>query len=245
MAGRGWFKLFLKRHPQLAKRKAQNMNVARAQKLNKFIVKDYFQKLSDTLDELDFKNKPERIYNLDEKGCRLTIHHQQTVLAQKGVRASNSARAHQKIGGVIPPMVIFKGKRKKPEFDDNLPAGSLVKMSQKGSMTIELFVEFLSHLGKYKIAGPILLIFDGAACHLDYTIVEEAARHEITLLCMPSNTTELQPSTKPFTGLLKHTGIRGFKILVSASGKSSNKGQIQYNLFLVWPQQKIFQAVPH
>ncbi|KAB0804529.1 hypothetical protein PPYR_01499, partial [Photinus pyralis] len=126
---------------------------------------DYFEKLDNTLDELCFKNKPERIYNMDKKGCRLTVHHQQTVLAQKGVKRLHLvAPEHAEnvtvvgcvsaSGTVIPPMIIFKGKRKKPEFDDNLPPGSLVKMAPKGSMTIDLFVDFVGHLGKYKIAGP-------------------------------------------------------------------------------------------
>lgn len=82
LAGRGWFRLFMKRHPELSKRKAQNMNPARAQKLNRFIVGDYFRKLEDILDTLDLKNKPGRIFNIDEKGCRLTLHHQQSVLAK-------------------------------------------------------------------------------------------------------------------------------------------------------------------
>lgn len=74
---------------------------------------------------------------------------------------------------------------------------SLVKMAPQGSMTIGLFVKFVRHLSRIKIAGPILLIFDGATCHLDYTIIEEADRRNITLLCLPSNTThEMQQLDK-------------------------------------------------
>ncbi|XP_050500738.1 uncharacterized protein LOC126880734 [Diabrotica virgifera virgifera] len=40
-AGRYWLKGFMERNPQIRVRKAQNLNPARAQKLNKFIVK-YF-----------------------------------------------------------------------------------------------------------------------------------------------------------------------------------------------------------
>lgn len=208
MAGRGWSKLFLKRNPELSNRKAQNMNPARAQKLNPIIVGDYFTKLGNILDNLGFKNKPERLYNMDEKGCRLTLHHQQTVLAKKGEKRLHLvAPEHAEnvtvvgcvsaCGSAIPPMIIFKGKRFKPEFEDNLPAGTLVKMAQKGSMTAELFVEFIRHLAKFKIGGPILLLFDGAKCHLDFSIVDEADKHQITLLCLPSNTThELQPLDK-------------------------------------------------
>ncbi|KAJ8930755.1 hypothetical protein NQ314_016410 [Rhamnusium bicolor] len=83
MAGRYWLNGFLKRNPEIRKRKAQGMNPARAQKLNKFIVNDYFEKLKEVLLELDLMNGPERIYNVDEKGCRLSLHHQQGVLKRE------------------------------------------------------------------------------------------------------------------------------------------------------------------
>jgi hypothetical protein len=49
--------------------KAQNFNPGRDQKLNRFIVKDCFAKLKITMEELGIMNKPEGIYNVDEKGC--------------------------------------------------------------------------------------------------------------------------------------------------------------------------------
>ena len=57
------------------------MNPARAQKLNHFIVNDYFDKLERIFIEKNLFSAPQRIYNMDEKGCRLTIHHQQDVLS--------------------------------------------------------------------------------------------------------------------------------------------------------------------
>ncbi|XP_018370178.1 PREDICTED: tigger transposable element-derived protein 1-like [Trachymyrmex cornetzi] len=215
-AGRSWLTAFLKRNPKISRRKAQFMNQARAQKLNKFIVKDHFEKLNNLLTELDIKFKPERIFNMDEKGCRLTMHHQPTVLAQKGAkRVHFIANEHAEnvtvvgcvsaIGNVIPPMIIFKGKRGKPEFTDNLPPGSIISMAPKGFITTELFIKFLNHFASFKLAGKILLVFDGAASHLDYTIVEAADKHDIVLYCLPSNTThELQPLDKSVYRSFEH-----------------------------------------
>lgn len=216
LAGKDWLKMFLKRHPEISKRKAQFMNPARAQKLNRPIVSQHFSEIQKIYDELEIITHPQRLYNIDEKGCRLTVHNQQTVLAQRGARrvhliapehAQNVtiAMCVNAVGTAIPPMIIFKGQRQKPEFSDNLPAGSFVKMSAKGSMTTELFVEFIKHLAKYKTQGKILLIFDGASSHLDYTIVEEADRHDIVLYCLPSNTThELQPLDKSVNKSFEH-----------------------------------------
>ncbi|KAG5865965.1 hypothetical protein JTB14_012194 [Gonioctena quinquepunctata] len=78
-------------------------------------------------------------------------------------------------------MIIFKGKRLKPEFSDNSLPGSIVRMAAKGSMTTELFIEFVRHLVRYRGPDAILLVFDGAACHLDYVIVEAADEHNIKL----------------------------------------------------------------
>lgn len=207
-AGRKWLQLFLKRNPCVSKRKAQFMNPARAQKLNKPIVQQHFHEVKKLYDELDIPNHPERLYNIDEKGCRLTLHHQQTVLAEKGNRRVHMIAQEQAenvtiaacvsaSGNVIPPMILFKGKRLKEEFKDNLSPGTLVKMAPKVSMTTPLFVNFIEHLGKYKSPGKCLLIFDGASCHLDYDIVDAAEKNGIILYCLPSNTThELQPLDK-------------------------------------------------
>lgn len=207
-AGKGWLRLFLKRNPELAKRKAQMLNPARAQKLNKPIVAAHFREVQKLYEELDLLDHPEKIYNMDEKGCRLTLHRQPTVIAQKGAkRVHLQASEHGEnvtvvgcanaLGNAVPPLILFKGKRKKPEFEANLPAGAAVLMAPKASMTTELFIAFIKHLAKFKPFGKCLLIFDGAKCHLDFRIAEEAEKHDIVLYCLPSNTThELQPLDK-------------------------------------------------
>lgn len=211
-AGRKWLKGFLRRHPDIARRKAQHLNEARAQKLNKFIVSDYFNTLKEVLTKLDLFNKPECIYNMDEKGCRLSLHRQPYVLTKKGSRRVHyRGKEHGEnvtivscgnaLGNVIPPMVLFKGKRMKQEWADNLPVGSTVEMTPKGSMTAKTFVRWLHHFNRYKCAGACLVIIDGAKCHLDYSIVEAADDMGVTLLCLPSNTThELQPLDKSVFG---------------------------------------------
>lgn len=216
MVGKCWYAAFLRRHPRITKRRAQFMNPARSQKLNKFIVRDYFQKLKSVLEKYDLKHAPDKIFNLDEKGCRLTLHHQQSVLALKGSkRVHLVSQEHGEnvtivacvnaLGNAIPPMILFKGVRQKPTFSDNLPNGSAVLMSQKGSMTTELFCKWIDHFSKYKPLGKVLLIFDGAACHLDVTIAEKAEENDIELLCLPSNTThELQPLDKSVFRSFEH-----------------------------------------
>lgn len=208
LAGKEWYRSFLRRHPNISERKAQQLNPARAQKLNHFIVDDYFEKLKNLLDRTGLKYKPGNIYNMDEKGCRLMLHHQQKVLAEKGSRRVHLIGSEHgenvtivacanALGHVIPPMILFKGQRSKPTFSDGLPVGSVVHMTQKGSMTTEIFLKWLDHFKQFMSPPPTILIFDGASSHLDVTIAEKAELLQIELLCLPSNTThELQPLDK-------------------------------------------------
>lgn len=53
MSGRYWLNGFLRRNPTIRQRKAQGMNPACAQKLNRFIVNDYFAKLKEILLKMD------------------------------------------------------------------------------------------------------------------------------------------------------------------------------------------------
>ncbi|XP_022903948.2 uncharacterized protein [Onthophagus taurus] len=181
------------------------MSIARAQKLNPTIVQDQFSKLDTVLRELKLKHSPQFIYNLDEKGCRLTLHHAHKILAEKGEgRIHLLANEYGEnvtvvacvyaLGQAVPPMIIFKGLRKKDTYSDNFPPGSTVQISAKGSMTRELFIVGLQHFAKFKPAGRVLLVIDGTSCHLDISIVEEAEKLDVSLYCLPSNTThELQP----------------------------------------------------
>lgn len=247
LAGRKWLALFLKRHPEVRRRRAQQMNPARAQKMNSFIVGDYFTKLKATLTKLKLFDKPGNIYNMDEKGCRLTIHKQQLVLAKKGAkRVHLTAPEHGEnvsivgcgnaLGQAIPPFILFKGKRQKPEWSDHLPAGSEIMMTQKGSMTNDAFISWLSHFAKYKNSGPTLLIFDGAKSHLDIRIVEAAESYEITLLCLPSNTThELQPMDKAvFRSFESFWDQEVLDFLLTQPGKALTKTRFGEIFTRVW-----------
>jgi hypothetical protein len=71
---------------------------------------------------IEVVNKPELIYNMDEKGCCLTIHYQQTVLARKGAKRVHLIPAEHgenittvfcasALGQITPPLILFKGKR--------------------------------------------------------------------------------------------------------------------------------------
>jgi len=99
------------------------MNPAQVQKLNRFIVNDYFTKLERVQTHLQHFDKLQRIFNMDEKGCQLLLHHQRRVLAKKvSKRVHVVAPEHGEnvtivacgsaSGTVIPPMITLTAQRK-------------------------------------------------------------------------------------------------------------------------------------
>jgi len=106
-----------------------------------------------------------------------------------------------------------------------------MQMTNHDSIT-EAFVNWLTHFSHYNVAGSCLLVFDGVISHLDHGIVEAADRHDITLLCLPSQTThELQPMDKSVFGPLQHYWDKQVRLLYSHSKDHTPTKQRFDNIF--------------
>jgi hypothetical protein len=71
-------------------------------------------------------------------------------------------------GTYVPPMIIFKGIRKSPQFQEGLPPGSVVGLSYPGWINEDLFLDWLKHYLKFKSEGKVLLILDNHGSHTSY-----------------------------------------------------------------------------
>lgn len=207
-AGYDWVQMFLKRNPDISLRKSEGVSYARNQGMNKADVGAYFENLERTLNDNDLLSKPGHIYNMDESGLQLN-NRPGHVLAEKGSKAvamSTSTEKGETItvigccnaeGNFLPPACIMKGQRKKPEFEDGMPPGSVVYMSQKSAyITSEIFLEWMkSHFLPRKPDGKVLLLLDGHSTHCNSVkMLEFANDNDIILLSMPSHTSHyLQP----------------------------------------------------
>lgn len=168
------------------------------------------------LTEKNLWTKPQLICNLDEKVYRLTLHHSQEVLVLQGEKRVHLIRnEHTKNAPVvacsnafdhtIPLMILYYGKRKKPTYCYDLPSQSQVVMTEKGSMTITVFNQWLKHFYKFKEADDVLLILNGTKFHLDVSICLSAEEKSIDIFCLPSNIThELQSLDKSCFKLFEH-----------------------------------------
>ncbi|KAF9423971.1 hypothetical protein HW555_000680 [Spodoptera exigua] len=158
IAGADWLRHETQRST-ITKRKPQILNPARAQKLNKAIVREHFQNIFFNILK-DYTTWMRRVAELQSTTAHGTcgegskrVH----LIAPEHAENVTIAMCVNAIGTAIPPMILFKGQRQRPDPSENLPAGTLVRMAPKGSMTADLFVEFIQHLAKYKVAENVYL----------------------------------------------------------------------------------------
>ena len=93
--------------------------------MNKPIVADYFEKLRNVMIELNIMNKPEKIFNTDERGIQMSLRKSPKVLTTKGKKRNHvrgkehgenvmAVAAGSAVSFLIPLMILFKGVQKNP-----------------------------------------------------------------------------------------------------------------------------------
>ncbi|CAH2019443.1 unnamed protein product [Acanthoscelides obtectus] len=114
----------MRRHPELAVRKAQGMSTARAKGMTRQECTQYFELLGNVLTENNLLNKPQNMFNLNETGLQLNNNPGKVVVtkgtkmvncitsAEKGETISVITRVNAE-GSFFPPCCVFKGKNKK------------------------------------------------------------------------------------------------------------------------------------
>ena len=206
--GEGWWSGFMRRHPQITKRKPQNLQMVRAKAMSKEVVTHWFQQcLKPTLTELDLLDKPNQIFNVDESGFPLSWT-PKTILTRRGQKSpqallAGSGRENITVqmcvsasGQILPPYVVYKGERLMSDTTYGGPLGSKYTVSQNGWMVEHTFLDWMRSLFIPSIPNerPVLLILDGHSSHVSYDIRLLAVEHNIHLLKLPPHTTHgLQP----------------------------------------------------
>ena len=216
-AGQDWLNGFLRRHPELVPRIAENTSLNRITGFNKEKVQEFFDNLKSLMIEHEFE--PGSIYNMDESGVSTVPNRSTTVLACKGVKQIGIVTSGEKgqtttvvcafnaVGHYIPPAVIFKRKNKAERLMRGAPPGSIQLISDSGWMTTEQFSIWLDHFARSTGASPssrILLILDNHVSHCSMSNIIKAEELGIVILTIPPHTSHrLQPLDRTFFGPLK------------------------------------------
>lgn len=217
-AGYPWLDSFLRRNKELSIRKSEGVSAARSLAMTKENVASYFSLLERTLIENELMSEPGCIFNMDETGLQLNNRpeHVVAIKGSKNVASVTSSEKGETIsvivccngeGVYIPPTCIFKGKNKKPEYQDGMPPGSTVYMSKKSAyVNSEIFFTWLKEqFVPRKPAGKVLLLLDGHSSHCsNIEMLEYASQNGVILFCLPSHSTQfLQPLDRGFFRSLK------------------------------------------
>ncbi|XP_065642522.1 uncharacterized protein LOC136074146 [Hydra vulgaris] len=197
MAGKKWYYAFMQRHPQLSLRGPESTSIARAQGFNKERVQSFFNLLSKLC--MEEKLTPDRLYNMDETSLSTVQDGQIKIISARGKKRvgimTSSERGNSvtavvcvsAAGFYVPPMLIYKRKRMKPEITNGAPPGTVFNTQEKGWMSNE-----------------VLLILDGHVTHSKNLAAIYLARNAgVRMVSLPPHTTHrLQPLDVAFFGPL-------------------------------------------
>lgn len=246
--GKGWWGRFMQRWPKLSLRKGDALGKPRANAVNAASIRQYYDLLEETLKKHGILNSPSRVYNMDESGMPLD-HKPPKVVTLKGTKKVHCHTSGNKAqitilacanaaGNVIPPMVIFEGKRLNPEWTKGEVPDTLYGMSDKGWTDMELFRNWMTSLFIPNIpsARPVLLLIDGHSSHYEPETIRLAAKEGIIILCLPPHTTHVsQPLDISFFRPLKVYWSEGcHKYMQNNPGRTVTKYQFSALFSVAW-----------
>ncbi|KAL2097809.1 hypothetical protein ACEWY4_007016 [Coilia grayii] len=236
----------MKRNPHISLRKPEALSAARASGMNHVVVDSWFQTYRALLNDLGIQDVPCHLWNTDESGL------QDHFISKKVVGATGKAcfqvTAGEKgetvtivagfnaVGTFTPTMVIFKGKRINPDWVDNMPENTIVRVSDNGWITSQLFLDwghrFVQQLPKDD-RRPHVLLLDGHYSHVfNIQFLHLMKKHNVHVLCYPPHTTHaLQPADKALFRSLKHHWQEAGRRWIRQTGGKRLPKQLFFSIF--------------
>jgi len=214
-----WIQRWVKCHEdEVSYRKGRVSDAKRAECSTESTVRYYFTNLKATLNELGIKNSPQCIWNCDEKGVTAQGWCNERVLCPKGKSAnirSSSYRGNVSImrccnpaGKLLPHMYIFSGVRRKMQWFEGSPLGSVCAVTESSNINTDLFlIWFKWFITILPLTRSQLIVLDGHFAHVSLAAVKHGLQHSVHLFGLPAHTSHiLQPLDvgvyQPFKELL-------------------------------------------
>ncbi|KAJ8049297.1 hypothetical protein HOLleu_01980 [Holothuria leucospilota] len=182
MAGYDWLSGFMSRHPELAIRKPEAMNIARAVGFNRPQVEKFFDVYRGVLTSHEYSDA--RIWNMNETGLS-NVQKPGNIIATKGTREVGKMTSGERgktvtaicatnaVGIYIPPLFIFP--------------------------------RHFCEIAKPSVEEKHVLILDGHHSHKILADVEFARANGIVMITLPPHCTQkMQPLYKTFFKALKN-----------------------------------------
>ncbi|KAH9627760.1 hypothetical protein HF086_001774 [Spodoptera exigua] len=209
--GKKWYSLFLKRHPVLSERTAQNLSKAREEVTEDDILR-WFDVIKSYLENkglLEVINDPERIFNSDESAFYLQPKAGR-VLVRKGEKNVYTSSGDEKenltvlvtgnaAGVLAPPMIVYPYERLPAVIANSVPRDWCIGRSDTGWMCARTFYEYITNvfnpwIEKNNIPKPVILFLDGHRSHMTLHLSDFCKANEIEVISLyPNSTHLLQP----------------------------------------------------
>ncbi|XP_058827314.1 uncharacterized protein LOC131687258 [Topomyia yanbarensis] len=221
--GQKWVELFLKRHPELFRRKPSTLARYRAT-IQEDQIRAWFDEVRSYIrdENLEYLLKcSDRIFNLDETAFELVVRKRKCLSTKDtkhlySVWGNNDKESYTALftasasGKLLPPLLLFPYKSRLPgEVIRSAQADWGIGKTDSGWMTGNAFYEFLKNifqpwLEQENIPLPVLLFVDGHKSHATLLSTEFCKKFNIILVCLFPNSTHLtQPLDVSFFGPLK------------------------------------------
>ena len=154
LPGTGWLRRFRSRHLEIASRRSQGLEVARARSLCPATTETLYGNLETLYTTHNYP--PDHIWNCDESGVQASRSGGATVLARRGSRSVHSIEPDQRehlsvlnyknaSGGYMPNFYILKGIYFREDYIANCEDGAVMGMQPNVWMTRWLFESWISH----------------------------------------------------------------------------------------------------
>ena len=202
--GKGWLRRFRLRYPEIATRKSQGLEIARAQGVCPTVAESLYSNLEELY--TTFQYPPSHIWNCDKSGVQVGRSGGAIVLAKRGSRAVHSIEPDQRehlsvlscinaTGGCIPNFYILKGTYFLEDYIARYEVGAVMGMQPNAWMMKWLFESWISHFIQCLRKGPgidlsnrHLLILDGHNSHVTIEVVRTAMESRLDIISLPSHT---------------------------------------------------------
>ena len=210
LPGKGWLRRFRIRHPEIATRRSQGLDVSRARALCPIIAESLYENLEQLYSAHNYP--PGHIWNCDESGVQAGRCGGATVLAKRGSKSVHSVepdqREHLSVlscinagGGSIPNFYILKGTYFLQDYIAGCEEGAVMGMQPNAWMTRWLFESWISHFIECLKKGPgidlnnrHLLVLDGHNSHVTLEVMKIGIQFGLDIISLPSHTSHaLQP----------------------------------------------------
>lgn len=202
-----WLQHFLARWPELDVTEADSSSVA----MTREIIDNYYQELLRILQKYDLLDKPDRIFNVHD--TVVTTKQRVFKVADRTEIAATCCRRIQSVeppessevtviscmngaGHVLPPYVVFNGKRMtKDLLTEGLP-GTAGTMAYNGLSNSRVFQRFLKdHFQSIVLCStdhPVLLLYNGHRPYVNMPLIDWAEKQNMILYLRPPHTSQPQ-----------------------------------------------------